>query len=152
MVDNLDTAIQLIDVMKERFPQHTLVLDVGIPVAEAAVDMIRGNHLEAIDRLEVTRPFEKRHQHAIYLRGLALLEAGRDQEAAAEFQRLRNLQTYTIFIPVQSLGQLGLARSLAAAGKTAEARAAYQAFFELWAEADEDVPILLEARAEYARL
>jgi tetratricopeptide (TPR) repeat protein len=88
----------------------------------------------------------------IYFRGYAYLGTGQNQEAAAEFQRILDNRGTTLNSPIGSLAHLGLARALAAAGDKDKARTAYQDFFALWKDADPDIPILIAAKAEYAKL
>ncbi|MGB6683424.1 MAG: hypothetical protein WBH24_07220, partial [Candidatus Acidiferrum sp.] len=84
--------------------------------------------------------------------GQSLLVAHRGTEAAAEFQKILNWPGVVVNQPIGALGQLGLARSFALAGDTAKSRAAYNAFFTLWKDADSNIPVLIAARAEYAKL
>jgi hypothetical protein len=72
--------------------------------------------------------------------------------AAAEFQKFLDHRGVTINFPLGALARLGLARAFAVSGDTAKAKAAYQDFFALWKDADPDIPILKEAKAEYAKL
>jgi hypothetical protein len=88
----------------------------------------------------------------IYLRGYALLEAGRSKEAAGEFQIILDHPGIVMYSPVGALARLGLGRTLVASGDAARARTAYQDFFALWKDADPDIPILKQAKAEYAKL
>ena len=82
----------------------------------------------------------------------ALLMAGRGADAVQEFQKVLNLKNANPQDPFVSFAQLGLARAYAAAGDKEKARAAYQDFFALWKDADPDVPLLQQAKAEYAKL
>jgi hypothetical protein len=72
--------------------------------------------------------------------------------AAAEFQKLPDHRGIVINFPLGALAHLGLARAYVLSGDTAKARTAYQDFFTLWKDADPDIPILKEAKAEYAKL
>ncbi len=86
------------------------------------------------------------------MRGNSYLAAQRSGEAAAEFQEILDHQGVVLFRPWRALAALGLARAYASQGDTAKARAAYQNFLTLWKDADPKVPILKEAKAEYAKL
>jgi hypothetical protein len=88
----------------------------------------------------------------IYIRGLAYLKAKRGAEAAAEFQRIVVHRGIAPTFPEHSLAKLGLGRAFVMTGDTAKATAAYQDFFALWKNADPDIPILKEAKTEYAKL
>ena len=88
----------------------------------------------------------------IYLRGEIFLKTSQGKEAAAEFQKILNNPGVVDNFVLGALAHLGLARALVLQGDTAKARAAYQDFLTLWKEADPSVPILIEAKAEYAKL
>jgi tetratricopeptide (TPR) repeat protein len=90
--------------------------------------------------------------YRIYVRGLAYLAAQRPVEAAAEFQRIIDHRSIVLVDPIDALARLQLARALALAGDTVNAKSAYDDLFTLWKNADPDVPVVKEARAEYARL
>jgi len=88
----------------------------------------------------------------IYVRGLVYLHSKKGPEAAAEFQRILNYRALGAIAPAYALSQVGVAGAYALTGDSAKSRNAYQDFFALWKDADSDVPILKEAKAEYARL
>jgi len=80
------------------------------------------------------------------------LTAHEGGEAAAEFQKILDHRGVILYEPIGALAHLGLARAYVLQGDTVKARAAYQDFLTLWKDADPDVPILKEAKAEYAKL
>jgi hypothetical protein len=88
----------------------------------------------------------------MYERGLAYLRWTHGPEAATEFQRILAHRTIAALSLVHPLSQLGLARARVLAGDVAGARTTYQDFFALWKDADPDIPILKQAKAEYAKL
>ncbi|MGA7622634.1 MAG: hypothetical protein WCA91_03565, partial [Candidatus Acidiferrales bacterium] len=88
----------------------------------------------------------------VYLRGEAYVAAQQGSAAAAEFQKILNHPGVVGNEPIGALAHLGLARAYALSGDTAKAQAAYQDFFALWKDADPDIPILIAAKAEYAKL
>ena len=90
--------------------------------------------------------------YPIYVRGLAYLAAQQPVEAAAEFQRIVDHRSIVLVDPIDALARLQLARALALSGDTVRAKSAYTDLFMLWKSADPDIPVLKEARAEYARL
>ena len=109
----------------------------------------------AIQALQAAAPFELGAEvgiFPIYVRGLAYLQAKRGVEAAAEFQKIVDHRGISPPASEHSLAKLGLGRAFALTGDTAKAKAAYQDFFALWKDADPDVPILKEAKSEYAKL
>jgi hypothetical protein len=90
--------------------------------------------------------------YPIYVRGLAFLAANKPADGAAEFQRILDHPSIVLVDPMGAMARLQLARALALAGDTVKAKAAYNDLFALWQHADRDIPVLEEARAEYARL
>ena len=89
---------------------------------------------------------------AASLRGQAYLDANRGQEAAAEFQKIIDHRGVVLNSVIGALAHLQLGRAYAMQGDTNKARAAYQDFLTLWKDADPDIPILKQAKAEYAKL
>ena len=90
--------------------------------------------------------------YPIYVRGLAYLAAQQPVEAAAEFQRIVDHRSIVLVDPIDALARLQLARALALSGDTVKAKSAYNDLFTLWKNADAGIPIVKEARAEYAQL
>ncbi len=115
--------------------------------------MRQGKAAAAVQTLAAAQPYEDGtwfYNHV--LRGEALLAAGAPADAVLEFKKFlarRAIQPFSTHAPV---AQLGLARAFAAQHDTANARTAYQDFFALWKDAEPDVPLLKEAKAEYAKL
>jgi tetratricopeptide (TPR) repeat protein len=90
--------------------------------------------------------------YTVYVRGQAYLAAGRGQEAAAEFQKVLDHRGIVLADPVGVLAHLQLGRAYVVSGDRIKARSAYQDFLALWKDADPDIPILKQAKAEYAKL
>jgi hypothetical protein len=90
--------------------------------------------------------------YPVYVRGEAYLAAERGAEAAGEFQKILAHPGVVVNEPIVPLARLGLARAYAMQRDSTKARAAYEDFFALWKDADPDVPVLVAAKAEYARL
>jgi cytochrome c-type biogenesis protein CcmH/NrfG len=90
--------------------------------------------------------------YPVYMHGLACLMARDGTQAAVEFQKIIDLRGVVLNEPIGALAHLGLGRAYAMTGDSAKAKAAYQDFFALWKDADPDVPILKQAKAEYAKL
>ena len=105
-------------------------------------------------------PYERAYPEAVYLRGLAYLGLRRGAEAAVEFEKILDHKganwgsdwQHPYWGQFYSLSYLGLAHAYAMQGDTAKAKAAYQDFLALWKDADPDIPILIAAKSEYARL
>jgi DNA-binding winged helix-turn-helix (wHTH) protein/tetratricopeptide (TPR) repeat protein len=132
-----------------------------LPVMRAAVAMARGNAAEAIEHLRVVNsntpyfandPSSADGMEPAYLRGQAYLQLRQGKEAASEFQRLIDHPGIVVNALFGPLARVGLARAYVLQGDTAKARADYQDFFTLWKDADPDIPVLKEAKAEYEKL
>jgi DNA-binding winged helix-turn-helix (wHTH) protein len=122
-----------------------------VPVTRAAIAYGLGDPGKAIELLESATPYERGYPMANYIRGLADLKLKKGTDAVAEFQKILDHRGAN-WGPLYPLSYVGVARGAALAGGTAGARKAYETFFELWKDADSDVPILIQARKEYARL
>jgi eukaryotic-like serine/threonine-protein kinase len=150
-----EKAQPLMDEMARRFPLSTLLHEVALPVLRAIIELQRGNAKAAVASLEVTAPYQLAPRAAYNIfstRGLAQLRLRAGTEAAAQFQKIldhRGIDPLSVLYP---LAQLGLARAAALGGDLAASRRAYQDFLALWKDADPDIPVLREARAEYAKL
>jgi tetratricopeptide (TPR) repeat protein len=114
----------------------------------------------AVELLASASPYERAYPEAVYLRGLAYLRLHKGVEAAAEFQKILDHKgaswASTWRFPnwglYYSISHVGLARASVLAGDTAKARKAFKDFFELWKDADQNLPILIEAKKTYAAL
>jgi DNA-binding winged helix-turn-helix (wHTH) protein/tetratricopeptide (TPR) repeat protein len=146
-----------------RFPEDTAVRSNYLPTLRALRLIHGGNTAKALDALQNATPYELGQppssffgffgvMYPVYVRGQAYLQAHRGMEAAAEFQRIIDHRTVVITDPVGALAHLQLARALVLAGDIAKARNAYQQSLTLWANADPNIPVLLQANAEYAKL
>ncbi|NDQ56017.1 MAG: protein kinase [Acidipila sp.] len=138
-------------VAKER-PDDTLAQAVTVPFVQAVAALNGGNSKKAIELLNSATPYDKVNTAVKYARGLAYLKMGQGSEAAQEFQKILSIHNYAATDLLLSMAHLGLARSYALQGDIAKSRTAYQDFFALWKDADPDIPILLQAKAEYAKL
>jgi serine/threonine protein kinase/tetratricopeptide (TPR) repeat protein len=155
MTGDVSRAQAITDDLDHRFPSDTLLHQVNIPCVRALVDLQRKAPEQAIQELQSTTPYELgviQGLLPIYIRGQAYLQAKRGADAAAEFQKIVDHRGINPSTPVHSLAKLGLGRAYAMTGDTVKARAAYQDFLALWKDADPDVPILKEAKAEYEKL
>jgi eukaryotic-like serine/threonine-protein kinase len=135
-------------------PENQTMQLVVLPAVRAALELNRNNPVKAIELLEPGKPYDRATAPVRLLRAEAYLRAGRPIDAASEFQAVRTLQYQVPFGPniYAPAAQLGLARAYALEGDKAKARTAYQDFFALWKDADPDIPVLKEAKAEYAKL
>jgi tetratricopeptide (TPR) repeat protein len=153
-------ANRAIEDLTKRFPQNTVVQTRYLPMARSALALNSGNAQAALDALTAAAPYELGHTnedftfavYPVYFRGQAYLAAKNGDAAAAEFQKILDHAGVVGNEPIGALGHLGLARAYSLSGNAAKAKTAYQDFFALWKNADPDVPILKEAKAEYAKL
>jgi len=151
-------AEALANELGQRFPSDTLLNAVGLPVIRAAAQLDRGNANAALRTLEASRPYDLSKgegataHYAPYLRGLVYLRLGDGKEAEEEFQKVLDHRGLAASLPQAALAVLGLARARALKGDLPASRMAYQDFLALWKDADSDLPVLQQARAEYARL
>jgi tetratricopeptide (TPR) repeat protein/predicted Ser/Thr protein kinase len=148
-------ALALVKDLQTRFPLHIPLNPASLPGVLAAVEIHKGNPAKAVQLLQQAIPYdfsEFADLSPIYIRGQAYLRMGAGGQAAAEFQKLVDHPGINVLFPRHSLALLGLARAYALMNDTAKARKAYQDFFALWSEADSDIPILRQAKSEYAKL
>jgi serine/threonine protein kinase/tetratricopeptide (TPR) repeat protein len=151
-------AQELMAAEDKKHPQDTFVHSLYIPIVQAIALLQRGNAAEAVSALEAGRPYELGSGFGIpaywvlYVRGLAYLRMKQGDKAAAEFQKILEHRGFSPLSEVIPLSQLSLARAYALQGETGKARTAYQDFLALWKDADPDVPVLMQAKADYAKL
>ena len=153
-------ASRLIDDLGKRFSQDTFVQFDYLPMARAGLELTTGNAANAVAALTVASPYELGHTnndftfalYPVYLRGESYLAAKDGSAAITEFQKLLDHSGVIGNEPIGALAHLGLGRAYALSGDSAKAKTAYQDFFALWKNADPDVPIVKEAKAEYAKL
>ena len=154
-------AQELTDELGKKFPGTTIVQFNYLPTLRAKLAVSRGNASEAIESLRVATPYDLGKAsssnywaalYPIYVRGQAYLAAHEGSNAAIEFQKIIDLRGGVLNEPIGALAHLNLARAYVLQGDTAKAKAAYQDFLALWKDADPDIPILKEAKAEYAKL
>ncbi len=145
-------AAKLADEVARKRPYDTLVQFVEVPLVKAQIELNQGNPAKAIDLLDAALVYARANTGVLYIRGDAYLKAGRGPDAIQAFQRLLDFKSVINIDPTIPLAKVGLARAYVMAGDKARARVAYQDFFALWKDADPDVPILRQVKAEYAKL
>jgi predicted Zn-dependent protease len=163
MAGNSSQAQTLTNDLERSFPEDTSVKFNYLPVVRAFLALNHGDPAKAIELLQVAVPNELGQPRSsqtgffgalypIYARGQAYLAVRQGTEASTEFQKILDHHGIMIGDPVTSLAHLGLGRAYALQGDTARAKAAYRDFLTLWKDADPDIAILKEAKAEYAKL
>jgi serine/threonine protein kinase/Flp pilus assembly protein TadD len=147
-------AQTLADDLGKRFAENTIVRFGYLPTIHARLALSRNDSSKAIEALQAAASYElgSAALYPAYVRGEAYLAARQGSEAAAEFQKILDHRGIVVNEPIGALAHLGLARAYGLQGDTAKARATYQDFFTLWKDADSDIPILKQAKAEYAKL
>jgi tetratricopeptide (TPR) repeat protein len=150
-------ATAMVEQLKKSEATNTMMKIYWLPTIKAAIDL-NSNPSQAVIDLEAAAPYELggplpiNGLYPVYVRGQAYLAARNGPAAAAEFQKILDHSGIVLNLPLGALAHLQLGRAYALSGDPAKARSAYQDFFNVWKDADPDVPILKEARAEYAKL
>jgi len=151
----------LADDLDKRFPESTLVQFNHLPSLRGQLAVIRNAPSKAVEALRVATPYELGWYgptaftpalYPIYIRGNAYLAAHQGREAAVEFQKILEHRGIVRNGTIGALAHLQIARAYAMQGNSAKAKGAYQEFLTLWKDADPDIPILKQAKAEYAKL
>ena len=145
--------------LDKSFPLDTLVQTYWLPTIRAAIALERKDPNRAIELLKTPIDIELGEPTSVsvvlcpvYVRGEAYRMLHDGGAAAAEFQKFIDHRGVVVNFPWGALAHLGLARAYSLSGKIPEAQAAYRNFFALWKDADPDIPILIAAKAEYAKL
>ena len=150
----------IVEELEKSYPSQTVLKVYWLPSIKAAIELNANNAAQALVFLEAAAPYELGEPpqfqlgtlYPAYIRGQAYLAAHNGTAAATEFQKFLDHRGIVLNFPLGALAHLGLARAYALSGDTAKSRTAYQDFFALWKDADPDIPILKEAKEEYAKL
>jgi Tfp pilus assembly protein PilF len=145
----------LADRIAQKVPLDTIQNSVLLPLVHATLELNHGagRAERAIELLQPARQYEAAtFFRPEWMRGRAYLQARNGAQAAAEFQKIIDDRGWDTLSPLWPLAHLGLARALTLQGDVAKSRQTYEQFFQLWTSADRDVPLLIEAKREYARL
>ena len=150
-------AESVADDLIKRSRENTLVQMNYVPLTRAQLALNRLDAAKALEYLQQAAPYELGDEGsnallAVFERGQAYLMARQGRDAAAEFQKILDHRGIVWNSPVGALAHLEIARAFSMQGETAKARVAYQDFLDLWKNADSDIPVLKQAKAEYARL
>ena len=160
LAGDVANANRAIDDLTKRFPQNTVVQTRYLPMARSALALNSGNAQAALEALSPAAPYELGHTnedftfalYPVYLRGQAYLAAKNGAAATGEFQKILDHASIVGNEPIGALAHLGIARAYSLSGNSAKAKSAYQDFFTFWKDADSDIPLLIQAKAEYAKL
>ena len=162
LAGDIKQAQKLADDLNQRYPKITYLRFGALPAIQAVVALDRDGPDEAIKDLSAissrelvpagVTPQELPFMVPAYIRGQACLAAHQAADAAAQFQMIINHPGFVLNSITSALAHLGLGRAYALQGDTTKAKTAYQDFLTLWKDADPDIPILKQAKAEYAKL
>jgi serine/threonine protein kinase/tetratricopeptide (TPR) repeat protein len=151
-------AKAIVEQLEKSEATNTMLKIYWLPTIKAAIELNRGNSSQALIDLEAPAPYELGGPvpisglYPVYVRGLAFLTAHNGAAAAGEFQKILDHRGIVLNLPLGALAQLQLGRAYTLSSDTAKARSTYQDFFNVWKDADPDIPILKRAREEYAKL
>jgi hypothetical protein len=153
-------AKTIVEQLEKSYPSETVLKIYWLPTIKAAIELNENHAAQALVYLEAAAPydlgspppFQLGTMYPAYLRGEANLMAHNGAAAAVEFQKLLDHRGIVLNFVTGSLTHLQLGRAYAIAGDTAKAKTEYQQFFTQWKDADPDIPILKEAKAEFAKL
>ena len=158
-IGDVKRAKALAEDLEKNYPLNTLLRLYWLPTINAAIALNKGNSSQALGDLGAAAPYELgetetpiNYLYPAYVRGQAYLQARNGNAAAAEFQKLLDQRGIVANFVTGSLARLQQGRAYAMAGDRVKAKAAYQEFFTIWKDADPDIPILKQAKAEYAKL
>ncbi len=165
MVGDRVRAQSLRQALDKRFPLNTEVQSLWLPTIDAQMELAARKPAAAIVRLQAATPMELgvgNCLYPVYVRGEAYLAAGQGNAAAGEFQKILDHSGIVWPCSTGALARLGLARANALESRTdqgpaadaarARALSAYRDFLALWNDADPDIPVLKQAKVEYAKL
>ena len=156
---------ELVADLEKRYPQDTSVQFSYLPALRALEALNQGDAAKALEMTQVATPYDLAvpgtafyagsffgAMYPVYVRGLAYSRLGRHREAATEFQKILDHPGIVLNDPIGPMARLQLARASFASGDRAKSAAAYKDLFALWKDADPDVPVVQQAKAEFARL
>jgi predicted Zn-dependent protease len=163
LVGRLADAQKLTEELEKRFPEDTNAQYYELPVVRRLIALGQDKPDKALQSLEVARPYDLAAAgpafsyrfgglYPVYVRGQAYLAAHRPAEAAAEFQRVLDNRGVVLGDPIAALARLQLARAMVVSDNPGKARMAYQDFLHLWKDADSNLPVLVQAKAEHSKL
>jgi tetratricopeptide (TPR) repeat protein len=153
-------AAALVKALEKSYATDTILKFYWLPAINSAIELNKGNSSQALMYLKAATPYQLGIPlpmqigtlYPVYLRGQAYLLAHDGSAAAAEFQKVLDHRGIVLNFATGALAHLQLGRAYAMTGDTAKAKTAYQDFLALWKDADSDLPIFRQAKAEYAAL
>lgn len=150
-----DEAEIIANELTRKNPEHTIINSVLVPIVRAGISLARNQPAEAVEGLRVVAPYELGFCAALaplHLRAQSYLAQNLGVQAGQEFERILEHRGTEPFSPFHAIAPLGLARVHAISGNVAASIQFYDSFLANWADADSDIPVLIQARQEYERL
>jgi hypothetical protein len=154
-------AQSLAEDLSKRFPKDSVVAHIYLPVIRGQIAVNRHDTQKALALLQPDQTYDLGQTGAgglspalypVFVRAGAYLQAGQGAAARSQYQEIPDNHGIVVNGPIGGLAYVGLGRAYAIQKDPAKARVAYQDFFALWKEADPDIPILVTAKSEYAKL
>jgi eukaryotic-like serine/threonine-protein kinase len=158
-------AHKIIVDLEKRYPEDTCVQFSYLPALRALEALNQGDAAKALEMTQMATPYELGvpgtafyvgsffgAMYPVYVRGLAYSRLGHHREAAGEFQKILDHPGIMLNDPIGPMARLQLARALSASGDRAKSAAAYKDLLTLWKDADPDIPVVQQAKAESAKL
>jgi len=150
--------------LEELYPEDTSVQFSYLPALRGLEALNQGDPAKALEMTQASAPYDLAVPgtayftgasffgalYPVYVRGLAYSRMGRHREAAAEFKKILDHPGITLNDPIGPMARLQLARALAASGDRAKSAAIYKDLLHLWKDADPDIPVFRDAKAEFA--
>jgi serine/threonine protein kinase/tetratricopeptide (TPR) repeat protein len=161
LIGDKKSAVKVAEAMKSQYPEDTIARFNYLPTINAAIALDEGDPTRAVELLKAAYPVELglaggtaylTYLYPVFVRGSAFLAEKQGSAAVEEFQKILDHLGVVVNEPIGALAHLSLGRAYAMQGDTAKAKASYQDFLTLWKDADPDIPILKQAKAEYAKL
>jgi len=158
-IGDVPRAKALAEELEKSYPTNTFLKLYWLPTINASIEISKGNSSQALVDLEAAAPYELggaatfiSYLYPAYVRGQAYLLAHNGNDATTEFQKVMDHRGIVVNFVTGSLAHLQIGRAYAMAGDKTKAKSAYEDFLNLWKDADPDIPILKQAKAEYAKL
>jgi tetratricopeptide (TPR) repeat protein len=151
-IGDVRAAKEAAEQLRKTYPTDILLRLYWLPTINAAIELSKGNSSQALVNLESTAPYELNDLYAVYIHGQACLLAQNGTAAAGEFEKILAHRGIVANDVIGALAHFQLGRAYAMTGDTVKAKAAYQDFLAIWKDADPDIPILKQAKAEFAKL
>lgn len=153
-------ARRLVQDLERQFPANAIIRTYWLPTIQAAIELSQHNAKRALELLQPVSQFDLGSPppmglatlYPVYLRGESYLSERQGEPAAREFQKILDHPELILNFPLHALANKELGRARAVTGDQAGARRAYEDFLALWKGADSDIPVLRQAKSEYARV